>query len=181
MSKIGKKPIIIPEGVEVRIDGGVLNIKGKKGELSLKILPFVKVDLNDKAITFSVEGDFKQARSNWGTMRSLANNAVIGVSDGFSKTLEIGGVGYRASLEGNNLVLNIGFTNPVKIIPSAGIVITVEKNIIKVSGIDKALVGKTAAEIRAKKKPEPYKGKGIKYQGEVIKRKEGKKAAAAAK
>lgn len=181
MSKIGKKPIIIPEGVEVKIDDGILKIKGKRGELSLLILPFIKIDLNEQAISLSAEGDFKQARANWGTMRALANNAVIGVSDGFSKALEIGGVGYRASLEGNNLVLNIGFTNPVKIIPPEGIIISVEKNVIKVSGNDKALVGKTAAEIRAKKKPEPYKGKGIKYQGEIIRRKEGKKAAAAAK
>jgi len=181
MSKIGKKPIIIPEGVDVKIEGDFLRVKGKNGELSVKINSGVNIDLKDKEIILTVVDKLKQSRANWGTMRALINNAIIGVNEGFSKILEIEGVGYRGTMEGEKLVLNLGFSHPVKVTPSKGIKIAVEKNTIKISGIDKFLVGQTAAEIRAFKKPEPYKGKGIRYQGEVIKRKEGKKAAGAAK
>jgi large subunit ribosomal protein L6 len=181
MSKIGKKPIIIPESIDVKINGDVLKLKGKSGELSLKILDGTKVEVQDKKIIVHLLDENKQSRANWGTMRALINNAVVGVEEGFEKILEIEGVGYRATTEGNNLVLNIGFSHPVKVTPPEGIKIMVEKNTIKISGIDKFLVGQTAAKIRALKKPEPYKGKGIKYQGEIIKRKEGKKAAGAAK
>lgn len=181
MSKIGKKPIIIPEGVNIEFKDGILKFKGNKGEITLKTLPFIKTDLSDKEISFSTDSDFKQARANWGTMRALSDNAVLGVSRGFSKTLEIEGVGFRASMEGNNLVLSVGFSHPVKIIPPAGATISVEKNTINVSGVDKDLVGKVAAKIKAVKKPEPYKGKGIRYKGEIIRRKEGKKAAGATK
>jgi len=181
MSKIGKKPIIIPEGVDVKIEGDFLRVKGKNGELSVKINSGVNIDLKDKEIILTVVDKLKQSRANWGTMRALINNAIIGVNEGFSKILEIEGVGYRGTMEGEKLVLNLGFSHPVKVTPSKGIKIAVEKNTIKISGIDKFLVGQTAAEIRALKKPEPYKGKGIRYQGEVIKRKEGKKAAGAAK
>ncbi|MCL5004449.1 MAG: 50S ribosomal protein L6 [Patescibacteria group bacterium] len=181
MSKIGKRPIAIPEGVDVKVNGDVLNVKGKLGELSLKILDGTKVEIQDNKIVVSPLNENKQTIANWGTMAALANNAVIGVKDGFEKILEIEGVGYRAAMEGNNLVLSIGFSHPVKMAPREGVKIAVEKNTIKISGIDRFLVGQMAAEIRAKKKPEPYKGKGIKYKGEVIRRKEGKKAAGATK
>lgn len=177
MSKIGKKPVLIPVGIEATIKDKTLNVKGKNGELSLKIMPFVRVELNDGKIIFSPENNSKTARTNWGTMRSLVQNAIIGSEKSFSKTLEIEGIGYKAGMEGNNLVLSVGLSHPVKIFPPEGIKISVEKNAIKIAGADKALVGKIAAEIRNAKKPEPYKGKGIKYQGETIRRKEGKKAA----
>lgn len=181
MSKIGKKPINIPEGVEVKIDGDFLRVKGKNGELSLKINSGVNIDLKDKEIILTAADALKQSHANWGTMRALINNAIVGVSEGFTKFLEIEGVGYRGVMEGENLVLNLGFSHPVKVMSKKGIKIVVEKNVIKISGIDKFLVGQTAAEIRALKKPEPYKGKGIRYRGEVVKRKEGKKAAGATK
>jgi large subunit ribosomal protein L6 len=175
MSKVGKKPIIIPEGVTVKINGDILEIKGEKGELKLKILPAVKPLLKDGVLSFSLENNIKQAKINWGTMRALADNAIMGASQGFEKVLEIEGIGYRANMEGSALILYLGFSRPIKFNPPEGIKISVEKNTIKISGIDKALVGKVAAEIRALKKPEPYKGKGIKYQNEIIRRKAGKK------
>ncbi|MEK7114688.1 MAG: 50S ribosomal protein L6 [Patescibacteria group bacterium] len=181
MSKIGKKPIIIPDNVEFKINGGFLELKGAGGVISLKILPHIKVKSEDKTVSFVPENDSKQARANWGTIRALTFNAVVGVAQGFNKILEIEGVGFKANMEGDILVLNIGYSHPVKFVSPEGIKISVEKNTIKVSGIDKALVGETAAKIRALKKPEPYKGKGIKYQGEVIRRKAGKKVAGAAK
>ncbi|MBI5306524.1 50S ribosomal protein L6 [Candidatus Wolfebacteria bacterium] len=181
MSKIGKKQINIPDGTDVSINEGIIKIKGKNGEITHKLLPFVNFKKEGKLIFFSIDHDTKQARSNWGTMRALVNNAVLGVNSEFSRILEIEGVGFKAATEGQNLVLNIGFSHPVKFIPSKGIKISVEKNEIKIFGFDKALVGKTAAEIRSFKKPEPYKGKGIKYKGEFIRRKEGKKAAGATK
>lgn len=181
MSKIGKKPIIIPKGTDVNISEDSLSISGKKGSLLLKILPYIKTNFDNETLTIEINSDIKQAYSNWGTMRALIQNAIIGVNDGFLKILEIEGVGYKASMDGKNLVLNLGFSHPVKIVPPDEIIITTEKNIIKVSGINKDLVGKIAADIRAMKKPEPYKGKGIRYQGEYIRRKEGKKAAGATK
>lgn len=181
MSKIGKKPIIITEGISAEIKDENLEIKGKGGVLKVRVLKYVKPEIKDGSLSFSIENDSKQTMANWGTMRSLAYNAVIGVSQGFEKILEIEGVGYRAAMEGNDLVLSVGFSHPVKFKPPEGIKISVEKNTIKVNGIDKALVGKTAAEIRAVKKPEPYKGKGIRYKGEVIRRKSGKKVAGAGK
>ncbi len=180
MSKIGKKPITIPDNVEVKESDGFLKVKSRGGELSLRILSHIKTEIRDSEISFSILNNSKQARANWGTMRSLTQNAVMGVSKGFEKSLEIEGVGFRASLEGNALVLNIGLSHPVKFNPPDGIKISVVKNTITVSGIDKELVGKIAAKIRSFKKPEPYKGKGIRYQGEVIRRKAGKKMAGAA-
>lgn len=179
MSKIGKKPIEIPENVEVKLNGGFLEVKGKGGEIKLPVLTHTKIDLEDKKIRVASLGEDKQARSNWGTMRALAQNAVNGVNSGFLKELEIQGVGYRASMEGNNLSLNVGFTHPVKFEAPAGIKISVEKSFIKVFGADKNLVGEVAAKIRAIKKPEPYKGKGIRYKGEMVKIKAGKKVAGA--
>lgn len=179
MSKVGKKPIEIPAGVNVEIKDSRLEIKGKEGVLTLPVLPQTKIELKDNQILVTAENNEKQARSNWGTMRALAQNAVFGVNGGFTKELEIQGIGYRVAAEGNNLVLNIGFSHPVKFMPPAGIKITVEKSFIKIFGADKNLVGEVAAKIRALKKPEPYKGKGIRYKGEIIKIKAGKKVASA--
>ena len=181
MSKIGKKPIIIPDEVEVKINDGVLTFKGKNGELSVKILPFIKTKIEKNTVYFDIQNNFKQAKENWGTLRALVQNAVIGVGKGFTKTLIIEGVGYRAAIEGDYLVLNIGLSHPVKIQPPQGVKISVEKNTITISGADKDLVSKTAANIRSLKKPEPYKGKGIRYSDEIIKRKAGKKVAEATK
>ncbi len=184
MSKVGKKPIFIPEGVTVTVDGAVLEMKKGTTVVTLPVLPFVKTEIGDAeetegvmkpAVTFTIDSNTKQAKSNWGTMRALTANAIQGLVGGFSKVLEIEGVGYRVAAEGDAVVLNIGFSHPVKYSPREGIKLTVEKNTITVSGIDKALVGQTAAEIRKIRKPEPYKGKGIRYRGEVIKRKQGKK------
>lgn len=177
MSKIGKKPIVIPDNVEVKINNGFLELKGAVGILNLKILPHINVKIENKIISFVPDNNSKQARANWGTIRSLTFNAVVGLTQGFNKVLEIEGVGFKVNMEGNILVLNIGYSHPVKFIPPENIKISTEKNTIKISGIDKFLVGETAAKIRALKKPEPYKGKGIKYRGEIIRRKAGKKVA----
>ena len=178
MSKIGKKPIVVLEGVEVQLKDGVLHFKGKQGELELKLIPYISVEIKDKSLLFTSTASHKQARANWGTIAALAKNAIQGVSEGFSKKLQLEGIGYRANLEGKNLVLNVGFSHPVKYEPLIGVKLSVEKNIITVSGLDRALVGEVAAQIRRIKKPEPYQGKGIRYFGEVIRRKAGKKAAA---
>jgi large subunit ribosomal protein L6 len=179
MSKIGKQPIQIPEKVEVKEVDGVLEFKSGEKTASLKINPFIKAEIKDGFLTFFPLKDSKQARSNWGTIRALANNAIKGLANNFEKILEIEGVGYRAAMEGENITLSLGFSHPIKIVPPKGIKLSVEKNTVKISGSDKALVGKIAAEIRKKKKVEPYKGKGIKYQGEIVRRKAGKKMAAA--
>lgn len=189
MSKIGKKPIIIPKDVTVEIKDGFLEFKKGADAISFSILPFIKAEQMEsgegeqaqKTLVFAKENNSKKAAANWGTSRALAQNAVVGLSQGYLKALEIEGVGYRASMEGETLVLSVGFSHPVKFAPPAGIKISTEKNVIKVSGIDKVLVGQTAAKIRAVKKPEPYKGKGIRYQGEQIRRKAIKKAVGAGK
>ncbi len=182
---------MIPDNVEVKINDGFLELrrqgvgapteaselKGAGGVISLKILPHINIKMENKIILFTPDNDSKQARANWGTIRSLTFNAVIGLTQGFSKVLEIEGVGFKANMDGNILSLNIGYSHPVKFIPPESVKISVEKNTIKISGIDKFLVGETAAKIRALKKPEPYKGKGIRYQGEIIIRKAGKKVA----
>lgn len=182
MSKIGKKIIIVPEGIKVEIKDGELSFQNTKGEiLNFKILPGVLPSIQDKTLSFTIEKRNRQSRTNWGTMRSLANNAVIGLSQGFGKILEIEGIGYRAEKEGEDcLVFKLGFSHPIRLRLPAGIKADIVKNNIKISGFDKALVGKVAAEIRDLKKPEPYKGKGIKYQGEIIRRKTGKKVETAA-
>jgi len=183
MSKIGRKPVAISSGVEVKINDKNLEFKGKEGSLTLPLLPFIKAEIKTGAegneLIFSKENDLKQARANWGTMASLSKNAIQGVNEGFSKILEIEGIGFKAAMQGNTLVLNVGFTHPVKLESPEGIKIVVEKNTIKISGFDKALVGEVAANIRKVKKPEPYKGKGIRYKGEVVRRKAGKKVAGA--
>jgi large subunit ribosomal protein L6 len=177
MSKVGKKPISIPQGVEVRIADDQLEIKGKGGSLALPVLAHTNAELKNNELVISSSGSDMQARANWGTMRALAQNAITGVDKGFAKELEIQGVGYRASMEGATLILNMGFSHPVKFPSPEGIKISVEKNLIKISGHDKSLVGEVAAKIRAVRKPEPYLGKGIRYKGEVIKMKAGKKVA----
>lgn len=179
MSKIGKKPIIIPQDVSVKIENKTLAAQGKEGSLTVPILPYTDLELKDGQLTVTLAGSGKQAEANLGTMRALAQNAITGVRVGFSKELEIQGIGFRAVLEGNTLVLYMGFTHTVKFPVPEKIKIAVEKNFIRISGVDKYLVGETAAKIRAVKKPEPYQGKGIRYKGEIVRRKEGKKAASA--
>ncbi|MFA5386654.1 MAG: 50S ribosomal protein L6 [Candidatus Paceibacterota bacterium] len=180
MSKIGKKPISIPKEVEIKTEGQIIEVKGPKGVLNLNLLPGIKTDMKDGVLTVSIINNEEQTRINWGTMRSLLANAIEGVEKGFSKILEIEGVGYKAVMDGDKLVLSVGFSHPVKMDPMEGVKISTEKNQIIITGINKEKVGEMAAKIRAIKKPEPYKGKGIRYQGEVIRRKAGKKAAATA-
>ena len=185
MSRIGKKPILIPKNVEIKINGDEISAKGPKGELSLSLPSELSISLKESGaegkegqeLTIGVKKKTKRSPALWGLFRSLAFNLVLGVSDGFEKKLEINGVGYRASVEGKKIILNIGFSHPVEVEAPNGIEFKVEKNIITVSGADKQLVGQTAAKIRAQRKPEPYKGKGIKYLDEVIRRKSGKKVA----
>ncbi len=176
MSRIGKQPIAIPEGVDVKIDGDFVIIKGPKGELKNKIRPEIKVEIKDKQIILKPVKSLRDTQALWGTYRSLIANMTQGVTKGFEKKLEIEGVGYKANLEGKDLILNLGYSHSIKIKAPEGIELKVEKNVITVSGTDKQLVGQIAAEIRSKRKPEPYKGKGIRYQGEVVRRKTGKKA-----
>lgn len=176
MSRIGKKPISIPEDVEVKLEGQTVIIKGPKGELSFQARPEIKIEIKENKILINPsKTKTKLVRSLWGTTRAILNNMVRGVKEGYEKKLEIEGLGYKAVLEGEDLVLYVGFTHPIKIKPSQGIKISVEKNIITVSGIDKEKVSQTAAKIRKMKPAEPYKGKGIRYLGEVIRRKAGKK------
>ena len=186
MSRIGKKLIEIPQGVKVETSGpeGYPEIKvfGPKGELSLKIHPEIKIEVKDNKILVAPKSKLsKKGRGLWGLYRALIFNMVEGASKGFEKKLEIEGVGFKAAMQGDELVLNLGFTNPVKITKPEGINFLVEKNVITVSGASKEKVGQIAAEIRKAKKAEPYKGKGIKYQGEKIRRKEGKKVVASSK
>ncbi|MBI2054173.1 MAG: 50S ribosomal protein L6 [Candidatus Staskawiczbacteria bacterium] len=183
MSKIGKKPIEILEGVKVESDGNNVKVSGPKGELKASFPPALNMEIAGKEILISVkqENPSNKIRALWGLYRSLVFNMVLGVSKGFEKKLEIEGVGYKAVVDGESLVLNVGFINPVRIKKPEGITFLVEKNVITVSGIDKEKVGQIAAIIRKAKKAEPYKGKGIKYQGEKIRRKEGKKIVAAKK
>lgn len=180
MSRLARKPIKVSSGVTVSNDGGYVLIKGPKGELKIKLLSFVKLEVSGDEVQITKSANSKQALANSGTMVAILKNAIEGVSNGFTKVLEIEGVGYRATMDGKTLVLSLGFVNPIKVQPPEGITVVVEKSQIKVSGIDRALVGQVAAKIRSYRKPEPYKGKGIHYLGEVIQRKVGKKAGAAA-
>ncbi|WP_059048892.1 50S ribosomal protein L6 [Paenibacillus senegalimassiliensis] len=175
MSRIGRKPITVPSGVTVTLDNAVITVKGPKGTLTRELHKDIKVALEENVITVERPSDNKLHRSLHGTTRSVVNNMVSGVTEGFTKTLELVGVGYRASLAGNKLVLNVGYSHPVEITPEAGIEFEVPVNTkIIVKGINKERVGEYAANIRAVRAPEPYKGKGIKYEGERIIRKEGK-------
>ncbi|AIF42063.1 50S ribosomal protein L6 [Virgibacillus sp. SK37] len=178
MSRIGLKPIEIPEGVEVKIgDRNSVTVKGPKGELSRDLSQDMKINMEDNVITIERPSDHKDHRALHGTTRSLINNMVVGVSQGFEKSLEIIGVGYRAQKQGDKVVINAGYSHPVEIDPIEGIEIEIPKNTqVVVKGIDKELVGAIASNIRAIRPPEPYKGKGIRYEGEFVRRKEGKTA-----
>ena len=180
MSKIGKQPIDIPSEVDVKIDDGFIFVKGPQGEMKINVPPEIKAEIKEKQILLFPVAQAKKINALWGLLRALVANAVLGAKSGLSKQLEIHGVGYRASVSGNKLVLNLGFSHQVEIETPQGINFKVEKNIITVFGADKELVSQTAATIRSKKKPEPYKGKGIRYAGEVVRRKAGKKAVASA-
>jgi large subunit ribosomal protein L6 len=176
MSRVGKHPVAVPSGVTVEIANRVLKAKGKLGELSLRLNEEVDAKLEDGKVVVTPRSDTKRARTLWGTTRALVNNMVGGVSKGFTKTLDINGVGYRAQVQGKNLQLQLGFSHDVIYPIPAGVTIKCDKPTqITVSGADRQRVGQVAAEIRAFRKPEPYKGKGIKYDNERILRKEGKK------
>lgn len=175
MSRIGKRPISIPNKVTVSIDGQAVAVKGPKGELSRVLPSEVEVVQDGEALLVKRRDESRVARQRHGLSRTLVANMVEGVSQGFQRRLEIIGVGYRAQVQGKNLILNVGYSNPVQIEPPDGIQMAVENNTnVIVSGIDKEIVGNTAARIRAVRPPEPYKGKGIRYAGEVVKRKAGK-------
>ncbi len=176
MSRIGKKPVAIPAGVTAKIDGQLVSVKGGKGALSFAAPEDVAVVLGEGGIEVSPRNETKRARALWGTTRSMVNNLVIGVSKGFERKLEITGVGYKAAVSGKNLQLSLGFSHDVSFPIPEGIAIVAPKPTeVAISGIDKRQVGQVAAEIRALRPPEPYKGKGVKYAGEFIFRKEGKK------
>jgi large subunit ribosomal protein L6 len=175
MSRIGRKPIVIPTGVTVTLDNTTITVNGPKGTLSRQVHKDMKINVEASEITVERPTDNKLHRSLHGTTRSVVANMVSGVTEGYSKNLELVGVGYRANKTGNKLVLNVGYSHPVEITPENGIEFDVPaQNRITVKGIDKELVGATAAKIREVRLPEPYKGKGIKYEGERILRKEGK-------
>lgn len=176
MSRIGKMPIEIPQGVDVEIQGAHIRIKGPKGELSHVFPPVVDIEKEDGNIIVKPRSDEKFSRAMHGTTRAVIQNMVTGVSQGFEKFLEIVGVGYRAEMQGKNMVVNVGFSHPVDVEPPDGITLEVleRNNVIRVSGYDKQVVGQVSAEIRKIRPPEPYKGKGIRYQGEYVKLKPGK-------
>ncbi len=176
MSRIGKRPVSLPSGVSASTEGQTLVVKGPKGSLQLQMRDEIRYDISDEGISVVPANDTKEARSFWGMQRTLVQNLVTGVTEGFSKTLEISGVGYRAQAQGRNLRLQLGYSHDVNFpLPEGVDVKTPDANTIEISGIDKQQVGQVAAEIRRWRKPEPYKGKGIKYRGEYIFRKEGKK------
>lgn len=176
MSRIGKKPVPLPAGVTATAEGERLSVKGPKGTLSLAMLDEIDYQVGEGGISVQPANDTKRARSFWGMQRTLVQNLVTGVTEGFTKTLEITGVGYRAAMQGRNLRLQLGYSHDVNIAVPDGIEIkTPDPTTVEISGIDRQKVGQVAAEIRRWRKPEPYKGKGIKYRGEFIFRKEGKK------
>ena len=179
MSRIGRAPIHIPSGVTVTVGAdNLVKVKGPKGELSREIHPDMKITVEEGVVTVTRPSDDKMHRSLHGLSRTLINNMVVGVSEGFTKTLEISGVGYRAAKQGKNLNLSLGFSHPVVVEPPEGITFECPSATVStISGINKEVVGQTAAEIRAHREPEPYKGKGIKYAGEHVRRKEGKAGA----
>lgn len=179
MSRIGKKPIEIPAGIEVKLEGNTVTVKGAKGELSREFRPEVKIEIKDNIITTSISSEEKLSKALWGLTRVLISNMIIGVSEGFEKKLEIQGVGYKAEIQGEKINLSMGYSHPVILDIPKGLTTIVEKNIITITGINKEDVGQFAANIRKVRKPEPYKGKGIRYVGEYVRRKVGKKVAGA--
>jgi large subunit ribosomal protein L6 len=180
MSRIGKQPVIIPNGINVeKRDGNVIFVKGPKGELSFRIHKDINVEVKDNQVICTRSSDEKEHRSLHGLSRAIISNMVEGVEKGFEKRLEIQGVGYRANIQGNKAVLTLGFSHPIEYTPPEGVNLAIDeekKNIIIVSGADKQLVGEAAADIRSYRKPEPYKGKGIRYENEYVARKAGKAA-----
>lgn len=176
MSRVGKYPVEIPQGVEVVLAGRMLTAKGRLGELSLPLAPEVEAKIEQRRVVIAPNGGERRARMMWGTTRALVANMVHGVSAGYARAMEITGTGFRAQVQGKNLVLNLGYSHDIVYPVPAGIRITCEKpTAIRIEGADKRLVGQVAAEIRHFRPPEPYKGKGVKYEGEAIRRKEGKK------
>jgi large subunit ribosomal protein L6 len=176
MSRVGKYPVEIPQGVEVTIAGGTLTAKGRLGEMSMPLSDWVETRVEDNKVVVAPKSEHKRARMMWGTTRSLIAGLVTGVSTGYSRAMEITGTGFRASVQGPNLVMNLGFAHDVVYPVPAGVKITCERpTAVKVEGMDKRQVGQVASEIRGFRPPEPYKGKGIRYEGEQILRKEGKK------
>ena len=176
MSRIGKRPVPVPSGVTAAIADGTLTVKGPKGSLTLGLVSDISYEIGDSGISVQPANDSKQARAFWGMQRTLVENLVTGVTQGYTKVLEITGVGYRANAQGRNLKLQLGYSHDVDYPVPEGIDIkTPDNTTVEISGIDKQKVGQVAAEIRRWRKPEPYKGKGIKYRGEYIFRKEGKK------
>jgi large subunit ribosomal protein L6 len=178
MSRIGKLPVTLPAGVTAALADGVATLKGPKGELSLKIPATVSVTLDGAVLAIARLGDDKQSRADHGTTRALLQNMLTGVKDGYSRELEIQGVGFKASISGRQLTMNVGYSHPVEYTVPEGVAVTVSDNVqIKVSGIDKQLVGQVSARIRAFRPPEPYKGKGVRYKDERVRRKAGKTVA----
>lgn len=176
MSRIGKKPVPIPAGVTVAIDGGEIRARGPKGELAMKLADEIRYEIEGAEVRVRPANDSKRARAFWGMQRTLVSNLVVGVSEGFTKVLEISGVGYRASAQGQTLKLQLGYSHDVEYALPEGVTArTPDQTTVEISGADRQKVGQVAAEIRRWRKPEPYKGKGIKYRGEFIFRKEGKK------
>lgn len=175
MSRIGKKPVLIPDKVTVTIEGNIVSVKGPKGELEQKIPRGIEVKLEDNQMVFTPVLNLKNINAYWGLARSLVNNMVIGVTEGFKKVLEVRGREYKVRLQGKNLVLDLGYSHIIEVTPKEGIEFVVDENRIIVKGHDKAVVGQQAAEIRKLRPPEVYKGKGIRYEGEYVIQKEGKK------
>ncbi len=179
MSRTGKLPIIIPAGIEVVLKDGAVVVKGKGGTLSRPVHPAVTIDVTASAVSVSPKHQSRLSRALWGTYAAHIRNMVAGVATPFVKKLQIEGIGYRAEIAGKNIKLMLGFSHPVVVAIPSNITVAIEKNVISVSGADKDAVGQFAASVRDLKKPEPYKGKGIRYEGEVVREKQGKKAAAA--
>lgn len=177
MSRLGKNPVRIPEKTEASFSNGVFSVKGPKGNLSRPFVDAVSVSVTPDGVVLAPAKETKLARALWGTYAAHVTNMLKGVTEGFTKVLQVEGVGYRGEVKGNTLVMQLGFSHPVIFTIPQGVTVTVEKGVITIAGIDKEVVGQFAANIRATKKPEPYKGKGIRYAGEFILRKQGKKAA----
>jgi large subunit ribosomal protein L6 len=178
MSRIGKQPVTLPAGLSARVADGVVTVKGPKGELSLKVPGTVAVTQEGAVLNVARQGDDKQSRADHGTIRALLQNMLVGVKDGYSRDLEIQGVGFKASIAGKQLTMNVGYSHPVEYTVPDGIAVAVTDGVqLKVSGIDKQLVGQVSARIRSFRPPEPYKGKGVRYKDERVRRKAGKTVA----
>lgn len=176
MSRIAKNPVVVPAGVELKLDGQAVSVKGKNGQLSMELHSSVEMKLEDGSVTFAARDGSKLSRAMSGTARSLVNNMVVGVSEGFTKTLQLQGVGYRAAAKGNVLSLTLGFSHPIDYeLPEGVSAETPTQTTVVISGVDKQRVGQVAAEVRAFRPPEPYKGKGVRYADEHVRRKEAKK------